>query len=148
RIYDHHFEGAFLIPVVARQDLVLPNYFAGLGTDREACVSAGHGCARHVALSLRSGADAAGAVVHEIEFGIIGELTPDAGHPTALEGRAGPSLVAGLARAGNHLIPPQLPAGSGVMTGDITAMRRILARAACDDNAVSHYRAAGVADVQ
>ena len=30
RIDDHHFEGAFLIPVVARQDLMLPDHFTRL----------------------------------------------------------------------------------------------------------------------
>src|SRR5207302_10174177 len=108
RIDDHHFEGAFLIPVVAWQDLVLPNHFTGLGPNREARVRAGHGCARHVALSLRGGADAARAVVDEIEFRIVGELTPDTCHPTALVWRAGPGLVTGLARVRNHLIPPEL----------------------------------------
>src|SRR5262249_25900686 len=69
-------------------------------------------------------------------------------HPTFLEWRAGPSLVTGLARAGNHLIPPELAAGFGVVAGDITAVRRILARAACNDHAIRHNRAGGVADVQ
>src|SRR5262249_48077614 len=81
-------------------------------------------------------------------FGIVGELTPDACHPTALERRAGPGFITGLAWAGNHLISPELHAGSGVVTGDITAVRRILARAARDDHAIYHDRAGGVADVQ
>src|SRR5713101_7662586 len=57
-------------------------------------------------------------------------VTPDSGHPTALERRAGPGLVPGLARAGNHLITPELLAVSGIVTRDIAAMASHLARAA------------------
>ena len=148
RVDDHHLEGAFLIPVVARQDLMLPDDFAGLGLDREARVGAGHGGARHVALRLRGRTDAARSVEDEIELGIVGELTPDAGHPAVLERRAGPGLVAGLARARNQLVAPQLLAGLGVVAGDVAAVRRHLARAARDDHAVGDDRAAGVADVE
>src|SRR5262249_51800555 len=74
--------------------------------------------------------------------------TPHTRHPTALEWRSGPGLITGLAWVGNHLIPPELASGFGVVTGDITAMCRILASASRDDYAVSHDRAGGVANLQ
>src|SRR4029453_5194432 len=92
RVDDHHFKGAFLIPVVARQDLMLPDHFAGFGPNGEARVRAGHSRPRHVALSLRSRPDAARSVVDEVELRIVGELAPHSGHPTALARPAGPGL--------------------------------------------------------
>ena len=148
RVDDHHLEGAFLVPVVARQHLVPPDDFAGLRLDGKARVGAGHGGARHVALGFRGRADPARSVKDEIEFWIVGELAPHAGHPALFERRAGPGLVAGLARARDHRVAPQFLAGLGVVAGDIAAVRRHLAGAAGDDHAVDHDRAGRIADVE
>src|SRR5207249_11549714 len=57
-------------------------------------------------------------------------------------------FVTRLSRARDHLIAPKLPAGSGVMTRDITTVARKLAGSARDDYAVSDNRASRVADLQ
>src|SRR5262249_38961716 len=146
RVDDHHLKGAFLIPVVARKDLMLPDYFAGPGPNGEARVRASHGCARHLALSLRSRADAARSVVHEVKLRIVGELAPDSSHPTALERRTGPGLVSRRAWTRDHLIAPELLAGLGLVAGNVATVASYLACATRDDHAVCHDRAARVAD--
>src|SRR5207247_10181495 len=104
--------------------------------------------ARRTALSLRCRSGAARAVVDQIEFGIVGELTPYAGHPTLLEWGAGPCFVTRRSGGRDHLISPKPPSGSRVMTRDITTMARKLARSARDDYAVSDNRASRVPDLQ
>ena len=127
---------------------MLPNHFAGLGPDRKARIRAGQCSARRTALSFRCRSGATRTVVDQIEFGIVGELAPYACHPTLLIWGAGPCFVTRLSRARDHLIAPKLPAGSGVMTRDITTVARKLARSARDDYAVSDNRASRVADLQ
>src|SRR5262249_30351393 len=143
-----HFERAFLIPVVTRQDLMFPNHFAGLGPDRKARVRAGQCSPRRTALSFRCRSGTARSVVHQIEFGIVGELTPDARHPTLLEWGAGPCFVTRLSRPRDHLIAPKPPAGSCVMTRDITTVARKLAGSTRNDHAIGDNRARRVADLQ
>src|SRR5438067_8075300 len=127
---------------------MLPNHLSGLGSDSEAGIRAGQCSARCTALCLRCRSGATRAVVDQIEFGIIAELTPDARHPAFLIWRAGPCLVTGLSWVGNHLIPPEFPAGSGVVTRDVTAVTRKLTRSTCDDHPIRDDWARGVADFE
>src|SRR5205085_2905196 len=101
-----------------------------------------------VALGLRGRAIRTRAIEDEIELRIVGELAPHAGHPAAFEWRAGPGLVARLARAWDHRVAPQLLAGLGIVAGDVAAMRRHLAGRAGDDDTADHDRAGGIADVE
>src|SRR5207249_2898905 len=73
RVDDHHFERAFLVPIVARQGLVLPDNFPRLGLDRKACVGARHSPTDCSALCLRSGTGSARSVINEVEIGIVSE---------------------------------------------------------------------------
>ena len=126
--------------------LMLPHDFAGLGLDRPARVGAGERSARRSALRFGCGPGAARSVEHEIELGIVGELSPHAGHPALLVRRAGPGFVARLSGTRNQLVAPQLAAGLRVVAGDVAGEARDLARAAGDDDAVRDDRTGGVAD--
>src|SRR4029077_14816897 len=144
RIDDHHFEGAFLIPVVAWERLVFPDHFAGLRPNGKTRVGAGHGAANRSTLRLRCRSRAARSVKDKIEFGIVGERAPDARHPALVIGSSAPGLVAGLARFGNELVAPEFFAIARIVPGDVATEPGHLTGTASDDHAVDDNRTAGI----
>src|SRR5690606_9220689 len=143
---DDHLEGAFLVPVVAGQGLVLPHDLAGLRLYRVAGVRAVLGRADHAALHFRCRAGGGGTVIDQVVNRIVGHLTPGARHPTLFVGAAAPGLVTLFTWLRNEVVAPQFLTGLCIMAGHIAAEARILAGGAENDNAVGDDRTRRVGD--
>src|SRR5690625_823242 len=142
----HHLERAFLVPVVARERLVAPGDLTGLRIDGKARVRAGERAARRATDGFRGGADGGGAVVDEVEVGVVGDVAPDAGHPARFERGAGPGFVAFFTFTGDEVVAPQFFTAVGVMAGHVAAEAGVLTGGAGDDYAVGDDRARAVGD--
>src|SRR5439155_25006870 len=86
------------------------------------------------------------SVIHQIEIGIVGQKTPNAGHPPLLKRRTAPGIVPGLAGTRDQLVAPDLLAVSNIVAGHAAAEARHLPGAARDNYAVHDDRAAGILD--
>src|SRR6266446_2307707 len=85
--------------------------------------------------------------MHQILYRIVHDLTPYAGAPTVRERYAAPGGVAFSVGMRNDLVAPQLLASGYIVACDIATVRRVLAAAPCDQNAVGNDRAAGVGNI-
>src|SRR5262249_13164074 len=121
-------------------------HFAGLRLDREASVGPRHSPTNCSALCLRCGTGAARPVIHKVEIGIVGEKTPNAGHPALLKRRAAPGVVPGLTGPRDHLVAPDLLAVSDIVASHVASEASHLTGAPRADNAIHDDRPAGILD--
>src|SRR5207302_7069744 len=88
------------------------------------------------------------SVINQIEFGVVGEVAPDAGHPAFLERCAAPGFIARLTRARNQFIAPQLLAVARIVSGHVAAEAGVLAGAAGDHHAIGDNRAGRILHIE